>query len=105
MKACLLRAFLGLICVFSFQTTAQDWVEPMKKVHEKFEGNPGYVAQFGDSITNSMAFWSTVGWTNPDEFIKGTGNNGEDGLLKKPSDKRWRDIIKGANKKGSENGN
>ena len=37
------------------------WVEPMKAVHAGFHGNPGYVAQFGDSITYSMAFWTPIG--------------------------------------------
>jgi hypothetical protein len=34
-----------------------EWVEAMKKVHAKFTGQPGTVAQYGDSITITMAFW------------------------------------------------
>ena len=34
------------------------WVEPMRKVHARFNGTPGTFAQFGDSITYSGAFWS-----------------------------------------------
>jgi len=36
------------------------WVEPMKKVHAKFKGEKGTLACFGDSITVSMAFWSSL---------------------------------------------
>jgi lysophospholipase L1-like esterase len=37
-----------------------DWVEPMKKVHEKFTGTTGTLAQFGDSITVTMAYWAPL---------------------------------------------
>ena len=33
------------------------WVPAMKKVHARFTGRPGTLAQFGDSITVSRAFW------------------------------------------------
>jgi hypothetical protein len=36
------------------------WVEPMKQVHARFTGKPGTFAQFGDSITVSMAFWAPL---------------------------------------------
>ena len=36
------------------------WVEPMKKVHARFTGQPGTVAQFGDSITITMAFFTPL---------------------------------------------
>jgi len=32
------------------------WVEPMKKVYAKFKGKKGTLAQYGDSITVSMAY-------------------------------------------------
>ncbi len=96
-------AVLPLMSAMS--VSAQYWLEPMKKVNESFDGNPGYVAQFGDSITNSNAFWSIVDWTYPDKFISGEGKDGADGLPKVPEGKRWRDIIKGAKGKGPENGN
>jgi lysophospholipase L1-like esterase len=35
-----------------------DWVEPMKKVHAQFRGEPGTFAHFGDSITVTLAFWA-----------------------------------------------
>ncbi len=38
------------------------WVEPMKKVHAKFKGTKGTFAQFGDSITVTMAFWSPLAY-------------------------------------------
>ncbi len=39
---------------------ARYWVEPMRKVHAKFTGTPGTFAQFGDSITVTMAFWAPL---------------------------------------------
>ncbi len=69
------------------------WVSAMKKVHEGFSGASGYVAQFGDSITYSMAFWKPLSWSDPDQYIK------EDGLPKRP-DKPWKQIIKGAGDDG-----
>jgi hypothetical protein len=34
-----------------------EWVEAMRRVHQKFSGQKGTFAQFGDSITVTMAFW------------------------------------------------
>ena len=39
---------------------AADWMEPMRKVHAQFKGTPGTFAQFGDSITVTMAFWAPL---------------------------------------------
>jgi lysophospholipase L1-like esterase len=36
------------------------WVAAMKKVHADFKGTPGTFAQFGDSITVTMAFWAPL---------------------------------------------
>jgi len=36
------------------------WVEPMKQVHARFRGTRGTFAQFGDSITVTMAFWAPL---------------------------------------------
>lgn len=86
----------------SFSATADqpDWVAAMQAVHRQFHGNPGYVAQFGDSITYSMAFWTPIGWDEPDQYL--TRN---DGLLKRPKEKRWRDSLQGFRGKGPEHGN
>lgn len=40
-----------------------DWVEPMREVHARFSGERGTFAQFGDSITDSRAFWYSLRWT------------------------------------------
>jgi lysophospholipase L1-like esterase len=40
--------------------TVPDWVGPMKKVHARFSGTPGTLAQFGDSITVTMAYWAPL---------------------------------------------
>ena len=42
------------------QPTPAYWVGPMKKVHAKFKGEKGTFAHFGDSITISMAFWTSL---------------------------------------------
>jgi lysophospholipase L1-like esterase len=75
------------------------WVEPMRAVHAKFRGTPGYVAQLGDSITYSMAFWSPMGWADPTPYLT------DDGLPKAPPGKRWRDLIQGTRAKGPDEGN
>jgi lysophospholipase L1-like esterase len=53
-----------LFCVNIFSSAAEpdaaDWVEPMKKVHARFTGTKGTFAEFGDSITFTMAFWSPM---------------------------------------------
>ena len=63
----------------------------MRQVHAKFDGQRGYVAQSGDSITYSMAFWSPMSWDDPSKYL-----TEDDGLPKTPREKRWRDTIKGA---------
>ncbi|MFO7900249.1 MAG: DNRLRE domain-containing protein, partial [Planctomycetota bacterium] len=37
-----------------------DWIEPMRKVHARWDGTPGTFAQYGDSITVTMAFWTPL---------------------------------------------
>jgi lysophospholipase L1-like esterase len=39
---------------------AKTWVEPMRQVHARFKGTPGTFAQFGDSITVTMAYWAPL---------------------------------------------
>jgi lysophospholipase L1-like esterase len=39
-----------------------DWVSAMRRVHRRFTGEPGTFAQFGDSITDSRAFWTSLQW-------------------------------------------
>ncbi|MHB8861705.1 MAG: GDSL-type esterase/lipase family protein [Pirellulaceae bacterium] len=73
------------------------WQEAMTKVQARFQGPPGYVAQFGDSITHSMAFWSPLGWDYPDKYLMH-----DDGLPKIPPGARWRDVIRGTRDKGPE---
>ncbi|WP_231756685.1 SGNH/GDSL hydrolase family protein [Lignipirellula cremea] len=67
----------------------------MRQVHAGFKGQAGYVAQFGDSITYSMAFWSAMSWDDPDKYLPA-----DDGLPQKPGDRRWKDVILGARDKG-----
>jgi len=63
-------------------------IKAMRAVHSGFKGTRGRVAQFGDSITYSMAFWSPLGWDDPQRFL-----NQNDGLPKTPAKGRWRDTI------------
>ncbi|MFT5128252.1 MAG: hypothetical protein ACI8W8_001861 [Rhodothermales bacterium] len=74
---------------------APEVLAAMGKVHAGFNGQEGYVAQFGDSITYSMAFWSAMSWAAPDSYL-----TVDDGLAKSPAGKRWRDYIKGSRDKG-----
>jgi putative heme-binding domain-containing protein len=37
-----------------------DWVGPMKVVHGRFHGAKGTLAQFGDSITVTLAYWAPL---------------------------------------------
>jgi lysophospholipase L1-like esterase len=79
------------------------WVEPMKKAHEGFQGEAGYVAEFGDSITYTNAFWKPVAWFDYGKYIP------DDGLPKAPGDKSWKNVIKGVGQgdqgKGPDEGN
>jgi lysophospholipase L1-like esterase len=47
-----------------------DWVPAMKQVHARFKGERGTFAQFGDSITDSMAFWAPFSWQTPKNMGK-----------------------------------
>lgn len=88
-----------MICGSAAAKDIPYWYEPMKAVNADFEGNPGYIAQLGDSITYTSAFWEPIGWMEPDAYLKG-----DDGFPKKPT-RRWRDTLKGFKAKGGDNGN
>lgn len=90
----------GLVASAAVAADKPDWVEPMRAVHQTFQGTAGYVAQFGDSITYSMAFWTPIGWDEPDQYL-----TGDDGLPKRPPERRWRDTLQGFRAKGPEHGN
>lgn len=92
---------LVLACTASMhaESNSDDWVAAMKKVHAGFDGQTGYVAQLGDSITYSMAFWSHMSWADPSGFLP------DDGLPKKPEGRQWKNVIKGARDKGGQHGN
>lgn len=77
-----------------------DAVKRASEIHAGFKGEHGRIAQFGDSITYSMAFWSAMSWSDPGEYLPA-----DDGLPKNPKNKRWRDFIKGARDKGAKFGN
>jgi hypothetical protein len=38
----------------------RDWRREMVRVHARFHGRPGTFAQFGDSITETLAFWAPL---------------------------------------------
>ena len=53
-----------LVAALAVTARAQPyWVEPMKKVHARFRGTNGTLAQFGDSITVTMAYWAPLDGT------------------------------------------
>ncbi len=49
-----------VLAASAWALAAGEWVEPMKKVHAKFTGQAGTVAQYGDSITITMAFFAPL---------------------------------------------
>src|SRR5436305_8270593 len=61
MKARIAQAMIAVL-VFASAACAEEplWVAPMKQVHAKFTGKKGTFAQFGDSITVTMAYWSPL---------------------------------------------
>lgn len=92
--ACWLVVFGARWCVA--QQAEPDWVEPMRRVRAKFKGKPGEFAQFGDSITNSRAFWSSLRYKRdnaPPEMVK---------AFQRVSDRMLQDCW---DRKGPENGN
>ena len=56
-----MKTILALLLTL-FHAHAADWPEAMHKVHAQFKGTPGTFAQFGDSITVTMAFWAPLQW-------------------------------------------
>ena len=65
----LLSAAAAIACLTSVtnhgmraEEGAPQWIAPMKQVHAKFTGREGVFAQFGDSITDSRAFWFSLKW-------------------------------------------
>src|ERR1051325_11281207 len=38
----------------------EEWIGPMRRVHARFTGTNGTLAQFGDSITVTMAYWAPL---------------------------------------------
>ncbi|MFN3652809.1 MAG: GDSL-type esterase/lipase family protein [Armatimonadota bacterium] len=44
----------------SEEVTSPEWREAARRTHARFTGQPGTVAQFGDSITVTQAFWTPL---------------------------------------------
>jgi hypothetical protein len=42
------------------QPQGRDWQGEVVQVHARFHGRPGTFAQFGDSITETLAFWTPL---------------------------------------------
>lgn len=97
MRGLLAVSFLSLANVASAapDKLSPEVVKRAREIHAGFEGERGRVAQFGDSITYSMAFWSAMSWSDPGKFL-----TADDGLPKTPPDKQWKNVIKGARDKG-----
>jgi lysophospholipase L1-like esterase len=60
--ACLLAfaASAGAQDLERAQPEGRDWRGEMARVHARFHGRPGTFAQFGDSITETLAFWAPL---------------------------------------------
>jgi hypothetical protein len=54
----LLALSVPALLVLAPEPKTPPWVAPMRKVHDKFTGQKGTFALFGDSITVSLAFWA-----------------------------------------------
>ena len=62
----------SIACLLAFTATAgaqelgpasrngRDWRGEMVRVHARFHGRPGTFAHFGDSITETLAFWTPL---------------------------------------------
>jgi hypothetical protein len=60
-----LAALLGCRAMVSAEepdARPEAWIGAMREVHSRFTGQPGSFAQFGDSITVSMAFWAPLAY-------------------------------------------
>ena len=70
--------FFSALALTAFAPAARageppEWVKPMTEVHAKFTGKPGTLALFGDSITETKAFWAPLEFapkTLPDDIAK-----------------------------------
>ena len=92
-----LLALLPLAAAEPSKPLSKDVITAMKQVHADFTGQEGYIAQFGDSITYSMAFWPPMSWDRPEKYL-----STDDGLPKLPTkDQRWSEYMKGARDKGT----
>ncbi|MBI1902720.1 MAG: SGNH/GDSL hydrolase family protein [Planctomycetia bacterium] len=98
-------AALGVLC---FPAAAQDkpkekpdWVDAMRKVHAKFAGEKRTFAQFGDSITVTMAFWTPMLYEKPKNMDEAAAKDYE--LVKEHLHEKCFREWKGA-KFGSEGG-
>ena len=85
------RSLSSIACLLAFgasagakelnltQTEARDWRAEVVRVHARFHGRPGTFAQFGDSITETLAFWAPFstpartphpGWSAPSGWLR-----------------------------------
>ena len=60
MNLCAKLVIAAFISIVPMQAAEPAWVPAMKEVHARFTGTPGTFAQFGDSITVTMAFWAPL---------------------------------------------
>lgn len=56
----LLAAFITADNCPAAEVQKDYWTEPMRRVHARFTGTNGTLAQFGDSITVTMAYWAPL---------------------------------------------
>ena len=55
-----LLSHLALLAAPCIAADAPQWIAPMKSVHARFTGEKRTIAQFGDSITVTMAYWAPL---------------------------------------------
>ena len=89
---------LALVAALGSQAADQpDWASHMQEVHAKYKGKPGVVAQWGDSITFTMAFWCPLNYGH--KYVPAELADTEKWLPKYVAKQCWRDW------KGPEYGN
>jgi lysophospholipase L1-like esterase len=55
-----MTTIVALLAATACLGQSPEWVEHAREVHARFKGTPGTFAQFGDSITITLAFWAPL---------------------------------------------
>ena len=74
MRALSLTVLISSVFALEVAAAAKpSWLDSMRQVHARFTGTHGTLAQFGDSITVTLAFWAPLAGT-PSNMDQSTSN-------------------------------